>query len=170
MLCRIIWLLSFGFVFCCTELVGQTFTPKDKLLILLTGFPASTTMFGYSGKATMYRAIGTNADGSLQFASIPGVQNINVERNSAKDFTNKANYGTNGFVPPGIYSLHYHRLDPSLGQVRHRLGMSDDPGGETIRTTIPTPPVTRKSIQFHKAFNDLASFSASVSEGCITLT
>jgi hypothetical protein len=127
-------------------------------------------MFGYSGKATMYRAVGTNADGTLQFVVVPGAQSADVERNSAKDFTNKANYGTGGFIPPGIYFLHYHRLDPSFGQVRHRLGLSDDPGSETIRGTIPSPPVTRTAIQFHKAFNDLASFSASVSEGCITLT
>jgi hypothetical protein len=150
-------------------LVGQTFTPQDKLLILVKGFPLSTTMFGYSGKATMYRAVGTNADGTLQFVVVPGTESVDVERNSARDFTNKSNYGTNGFIPPGIYFLHYHRQDSSLGQVRHRLGLSDNPGGETILSTIPNPPVTRQAIQFHKAFNNLASFSAAVSEGCITL-
>jgi hypothetical protein len=155
---------------CCSfASTAQTFTPQDKLLILVKGFPLSSSLFGYSGKATLFRSVGTNADGSLQFVPVPGAQDVDVERNSAKDFNNKANYGTNGFVPPGIYFLHYHRMDPSLGQIRHRLGMSDDPGGETIRSTIPNPPVTRTAIQFHKAFNDLASFSAAVSEGCITL-
>ncbi len=100
----------------CVGLKGQTFSPQDKLLILVKGFPASTTMFGYSGKATMFRSVGTNADGSLQFIVIPGADNVDVERNSAKDFTNKVNYGTNGFVPESIsctiidWTHHWGRL------------------------------------------------------------
>jgi hypothetical protein len=118
----------------------------------------------------MYQSIGTNADGTISFTLVPGASGVDVERNSATDFTNFSNYGTKGFIPPGIYYLHYHRLDTSLGRIRHRLGLSDRPGAETILSTAPNPPVTRMALQFHVAFNDLASFQAHVSEGCITLS
>jgi hypothetical protein len=147
-----------------------TYSPHDKILILVKGFPLSSTMFGYSGKGSMFVSTGSNADGTILFAPVNGAQDVDLERNSAADFTNRSNYGKNGFVPPGIYFLHYHKLDSALGTLRNRLGLSDSPGSETIRTDIPNPPVTRTYIQFHRAFNNLKEFNANVSEGCITLT
>jgi hypothetical protein len=101
--------------------------------------------------------------------ALTGAQDVDVERNSATDFANTSNYGTNGFIPPGIYFLHFHRLDTSLQLLRNRLGLSDIPGEETILSTVPDPPVTRTALQFHRAFNDLTEYNAHVSEGCITL-
>ena len=146
-----------------------TFSTHDRVLILVKGFPLSSTKFGYSGKGSVFLSTGTNADGSILFSAVPGGHDVDLERNSAADFTNKSNYGKNGFIPPGIYFLHYHKLDLSLALLRHRLGLSDAPGGETIVTSIPNPPVTRTYLQFHRAFNDLAEFNAHVSEGCMTL-
>ena len=152
-----------------SNLYAQTFNKTDKLLIVVKGVPAATSMFGYSGRGTLYRSVATNSDGTLSFSTVAGAVDIYCERNSATDFTNKANYGTNGFIPPGIYFLHYHRLDISQGLMRHRLGLSDEPGGEEIVSDTPNGPIARKFLQFHVAFNDLATFSAFVSEGCITL-
>lgn len=157
-------------LFFADSVVAQSFSPTDKLLVLVTGTPLSTTMFGYSGQASLFQSTGMNADGTIVFSPVPGAQAVSVERNSATDFTNKGNYGTNGFIPPGIYFLHYHRLDTKISTIRHRLGLSDSPGGETILSTKPTPPVTRTALQFHVAFNNLSDFKANVSEGCITLT
>lgn len=157
-------------LFLANSAVSQSFSPTDKLLILVTGTPLSTTMFGYSGQASLFQSTGMNADGTIAFSPVSGAQKVSVERNSATDFTNKGNYGTNGFIPPGIYFLHYHRLDTKISTIRHRLGLSDSPGSETILSTRPNPPVTRTALQFHVAFNNLADFKANVSEGCITLT
>jgi hypothetical protein len=157
---------------CCSAglLQAQSFSPQDQLLILVEGNTLSTSAFGFSGKATLYQSTATNVDGTISFTPVTAATQVDVERNSAKDFTNFGNYGTNGFIPPGIYFLHYHRLDTSLGNVRHRLGLSDAPGEETILSTAPSPPVTRTALQFHVAFNDLEAFNEHVSEGCITLT
>lgn len=149
---------------------AQSFSPTDRLLILVKGNVASTSMFGFSGQATLFQSVGSNQDGTIQFSPVSGAQDVSVERNSAADFTNFSNYGTNGFIPPGIYFLHYHRLDTSILTVRHRLGLSDDPGGETVLSTAPNPPVQRTALQFHIAFNNLTDFNQHVSEGCITLT
>ena len=151
-----------------TPLGAQSFSPQDRLLILVTGLPDSSTAFGYSGKASLFQSIATEADGTIRFVPVKNAQGVDVERNSATDFTNKANYGTNGFIPPGIYFLHYHRLDPN--KFRHRLGLSDLPGEETIQSTIPDPAVLRTGLQFHRAYNDLKEYKANVSEGCITLS
>jgi hypothetical protein len=160
-----------------TVIFAQPFSPSDKLLILVKGNVASTSMFGFSGEASLYQSVGTNADGTIQFSPVAGAQDVPVERNSAADFTNLSNYGTGGFIPPGVYFLHYHRLDTSIhssdqnvNPIRHRLGLSDDPGAETILSTAPDPQVSRTNLQFHIAFNNLAEYNAEVSEGCITLT
>jgi hypothetical protein len=126
---------------------AQSFAPTDRLLILVKGNMASTSMFGFSGQATLYRSVGSNQDGTIQFSPVSGAQDVSVERDSAADFTNFSNYGTNGFIPPGIYFLHYHRLDTSILTIRHRLGLSDDPGGETVLSTAPYPPVQRTALQ-----------------------
>jgi hypothetical protein len=152
-----------------SALMAQSFSPNDKLLIVVKGNVASTSMFGFSGQASLFQSTGTNADGTIQFSPVAGAQDISVERNSATDFTNFSNYGNKGFIPPGIYFLHYHRLDTTISTIRHRLGLSDEPGMETILSTIPNPSVVRTALQFHVAFNDLAEYNKHVSEGCITL-
>jgi hypothetical protein len=147
--------LALAVSFSVSPLRAQSFSKSDKLLIIVKGNVASTSLFGFSGQATLYQSTGTNADGTIQFSLVSGASNVSVERNSATDFTNFSNYGTKGFVPPGIYFLHYH---------------SDDPGGEIILSTIPSPSVERTFLQFHIAFNNLAEYNQHVSEGCITLT
>src|SRR5579871_1196216 len=145
---------------------AQSFSTSDKLLILVKGNVATTSQFGYSGKASLYQATGSNADGTIQFSPVSGAQDVPVERNSTADFTNFSNYGTGGFIPPGVYFLHYHRIDLSIS-IRHRLGLSDQPGAETIFSGPAN--VQRTALQFHIAFNNLAEFNQHVSEGCITL-
>jgi hypothetical protein len=162
--------LALAVSFSVSPLRAQSFSKSDKLLIIVKGNVASTSLFGFSGQATLYQSTGTNADGTIQFSLVSGASNVSVERNSATDFTNFSNYGTKGFVPPGIYFLHYHKLDTSISTIRHRLGLSDDPGGEIILSTIPSPSVERTFLQFHIAFNNLAEYNQHVSEGCITLT
>lgn len=164
-----IWSVLIALFISAPTLRCQSFSTSDNLIILVTGFPNSTSMFGYSGKASLFRSTGTSASGAIQFSPVAGAQDVDCERNSAADFTNKSNYGTKGFIPPGIYFMHYHRLDTSIGLPRNRLGLSDAPGEETIQSTVPSPPVQRIALQFHRAFNNLAEFNAHVSEGCITL-
>lgn len=150
--------------------LAQSFSPNDKLVILVKGNVAATSMFGFSGQASLYQSVGTNQDGTILFSPVSGAQDVSVERNSAADFTNFSNYGTKGFIPPGVYFLHYDRLDTTISTIRHRLGLSDDPGAETILSTVPNPQVQRTALQFHIAFNNLTDFNQHVSEGCITLT
>ena len=162
---------------------ASSFSKNDHIIILVSGFTNQNRQFGYSGKASTFRSTGTTSTGKLRFSVVPGADNIDVERNSATDPDNKNNYGTNGYIPPGIYFLHYHRLDVgtggttnsnapchNTGRIRHRLGLSDRPCTESIRVTMGDSTVSREALQFHVAYNDLTCYRANVSEGCITLT
>jgi hypothetical protein len=106
--------------------------------------------------------------GKLSFSPIEGTQNVPLERRSGTDINNRNNYGTAGYIPPGIYFLHYHRFDATFGG-RHRLGLSDERCTDVIGRRAGGAPVDRSNVQFHIAFNDLNEFQPSISEGCITL-
>jgi hypothetical protein len=147
-----------------------TFSKNDYIAILVTGFANESRKFGYSGKASMYKATGTSRAGKLTFSAVPNAQNVDCERNSAKDPLNKNDYGPGGYIPPGIYFLHYHRYHITTDQKRHRLGLSDRKCGETIGVRVNGLLVNRTVIQFHVAHNDLSQFLNDVSEGCITFS
>jgi len=147
-----------------------TFTKNDHVIILVSGDANQSQTFGFSGTGSLFRATGTSASGRLTFSAVSGASNISLERRSGADITNKSNYGENGYIPPGIYFLHYHRFDDSSHQARHRLGLSDRKCGEDIVVQVNNQTVTRSHLQFHVAFNDLEDFHPDVSKGCITLT
>jgi hypothetical protein len=146
------------------------FSTSDTLLILVTGNTSQSRPFGYSGEATVYKASGSSSAGRLAFSPVSGAERIPVERRSGADINNTNNYGTDGYIPPGIYFLHYHRFDSSAQQARHRLGLSDRKCGESIRVQVGNQSIDRSNLQFHVAFNDLEDFHPDVSKGCITLT
>lgn len=147
-----------------------TFGRDEHIVILVTGDALQSKPFGFSGSGSLYRASGTSTAGRLTFTLVQGAQNISLERRSGVDMTNRNNYGTNAYIPPGIYFLHYHRFDSSSHQARHRLGLSDRKCGESITFQIGNQSVNRSELQFHVAFNDLEDFHPTVSKGCITLT
>jgi hypothetical protein len=145
-----------------------TFRRDDFVLVLVTGEPLQSTLAGYSGKGSLYVANGTTTGNRLTFGGVSGAQGVNLERRSGTDVTNRGNYGTSAYIPPGVYFLHYHRLDPTHGG-RPRLGLSDARCGEVIGRRAGGAPVDRLNLQFHIAYNDLAEFEPNVSEGCVTL-
>jgi hypothetical protein len=57
-------------------LAAQTFSRTDKLIILVKGNTLSTSMFGFSGSASLFQSVGTNADGTIQFSPVPGAQDV----------------------------------------------------------------------------------------------
>lgn len=146
------------------------FSKTDQLVILVKGDAQQSRPFGYSGSGSMHKASGSSSAGRLTFSPVPSAQNIPLERRSGVDITNRNNYGTDGYIPPGIYFLHYHRFDSGSHQARHRLGLSDRKCGETIRAQVGQQSIERTNLQFHVAFNDLEDFHPDVSKGCITLT
>jgi hypothetical protein len=158
-------LISFA-LFLCTGWMAHA-AKTDLVLILVEGMPASTE-FGFSGLGSMYFATGQTSVGKATFTEI--VKNVALERNSTNDPQNQSNFGEGGFVPPGVYFLHYHRLDLKISSQlpRHRLTFSDQIEGETV--TVANAAKPRDGLQFHTAFNDLKEFKVHVSEGCITLT
>jgi hypothetical protein len=118
----------------------------------------------------MFKATGLSSEGRLTFSKVSGAQDVQLERRSGADINNKNNYGTDGYIPPGIYFLHYHRFDSSSQQARHRLGLNDRKCDENISVRVGNQTITRNNLQFHVAFNDLEDFHPGVSKGCITLT
>lgn len=162
---KLLSVVTFGFSLA-SAANGQQFHTSDHLVLLVkSSAPVSSFLkLGYSGKCSSYVSTGTNSNGTISFSVVS--MNIDCERDSTTDIDNLSNYGKGGYVPPGIYFLHYHRLDLAFAPLRHRLGLSDAPGAETIKG----PSNTRTNLQFHRAFNDLQEFKTKVSEGCITLT
>jgi hypothetical protein len=144
------------------------FRKDDFIVVLVTGQPLQSTIAGYSGQGSLFVGSGTSTAGKITFTGVPGAQSVNLERRSGTDVTNRGNYGTGAYVPPGIYFLHYHRFDPTHGG-RPRLGLGDARCGEVIAKRTGGAPLDREHVQFHIAFNDLAEITPKVSEGCVTL-
>lgn len=159
----------------------MSFAPTDYIIVLVDGRTNQSSMFGYGGTASLYRAPGpmnTPANPTLLTFS-PVSENVNVERRSARNIQASPNdYGALGHVPPGVYGLFYRRLDPTHGG-RHRIGLSDrlcnpafnDCGAcSVVKVSVGGTDVQRLGLQFHIAYNDLNTYDPDVSEGCITLT
>jgi hypothetical protein len=146
------------------------FRRDDHIIILVSGNALQSAPFGYSGAGSMYQASGSSAFSRYTFSVVSGASDVPLERRSAKDITNRGDYGTNAYIPPGVYFLHYHKFDTSHNLQRRRLGLGDNKCSEDIAARPNGAPVTRQFIQFHVAYNNLNEFSPGVSQGCLTLT
>jgi hypothetical protein len=148
----------------------ESFKKDDSILILVTGFANQSRQFGYSGKSSLYKAVGNSTSHQLRFLPVTNSQNVECERNSTVDPLNKRNYGKDGYIPPGIYFLHYHRFHITPSQRRHRLTLSDHKCAENIQVKIGNDTIQRVGIQLHVAHTNMEMFKEDVSEGCITFS
>jgi hypothetical protein len=141
------------------------FAKSDHVILVISGPPAQSTPWGFSGKASMYRSTSTTSNGCLAFSEVSEATDVDCERRSAKKVNEPFDYTTGGQIPPGIYFVSYHRLDDD--SKRHRLSLGDELNGVEISVRIGDHNIKRSGIQFHEAVNDLTTYKPSLSEGCI---